>query len=82
MDEDKKDKKEKTQKDFEYLEDFDSIDDTSYDSNERYVTNINDKMEEISYEYMMIFKKYTNNECLSIGEKLNYQDLFSFISKL
>jgi len=79
MDEDKKEKK---QKEIEYLEDFDSVDDILYDSNERYDINIDDKIEEISYEYMMIFKKYTDEECLSIGEKLNYQDLFNFISKL
>ena len=82
MDEDKKDKKEKKQKEIEYLEDFDSVEDTLYDSNERYDVNIVEKIEEISYEYMIFFKKYTNDECLSIGENLNYNDLFNFISKL
>ena len=72
----------KKEKEIVYLEDLDSTDDLSYDSQERYDVNIEDKIEEISHDYMMLLKKYTDDECISIGEKLSYLDLFNFIDKL
>jgi|Laugresu1bdmlbsd_1035121.scaffolds.fasta_scaffold30279_2 hypothetical protein len=67
-----------------YIEDFNGEEDLfSYENEkENNDVDIEEKIGDFSYEYMIFIKKYIKDECLSIAENISYNELFDFMDKI
>jgi hypothetical protein len=76
MDEDK-------YKEISYINNFEDYDlNINYDNEFDYDINIDEKIQDISYDYSLLVKKYIKDEDLYLFENFDYIDIMNFIEEI